>query len=132
MKMMLLILFFFLSLHSGDGVKSICIPEAVQEISEDSLKPSPESGIVSGGEPASALAQTSFFYGGAQTSPVSFRSSGSSDGGHSSARYSSRMPKAGKTSYVNSFRSFMIDAVLAQSGRLSSDRYLFSICRLRL
>lgn len=132
MKMMLLILSFFLSLHSGDRVKSICIPEVLQEICEDSLMPSPESGIVSGGEPASALTQTSFFYGGSQTSPVSFRSSGSSDGGHSSARYSSRMPKSGKISSLNSFMAFMIDAVLAESGRLSSDRYLFSICRLRL
>lgn len=79
-----------------------------------------------------ATAPSSLLEGSGHGGQVSARPVSSVYRPHSSVKSTTRMLKAGKVLCVRQFKSFLAAAPLAESGRQTSERYLFSICRLRL
>ena len=132
--MLVLILSLLLSLFGGSRdrdarVESICQEQGigVQDRSSGAARD-----LALNRDLCLAAPTSTSFSGGGQNGPVSVRTSNSAHRTHSSTKSTSRMLKAGKMLCVRHFKSFLCAAPLAESGRQTADRYLFSICRLRL
>lgn len=79
-----------------------------------------------------AAAPSPTFSGGEHGAPVSVRSTNTTHRTNPSTKSTTRMLKAGKDLCVRHFKPFLQAALLAESGRCTAERYLFSLCRLRL
>ena len=132
MKSMLLIFSVLLSFLSGgrsDAVRDI--PAHERSVCDN---PTEEKGIdLSPGRDICITAASGYsFAGGGSSNSVSARVNQSGRRTSSQIRSTSRIIKGGKVIDNNRLHPFLSQSIVHQAGLYIPERYLFSICRLRL
>lgn len=129
---MLVILSFLLTLFGGVGTRNAetTVSSLEQGVHRQASQPAQNAALDR--TYCLAAAPSSMLEGSGHGGQVSARPVNSVHRPHSSVKSTTRMLKAGKVLCVRQFKSFLAADPLAESGRQTSERYLFTLCRLRL
>lgn len=134
MRYLVLILSLLLSLFGGSTGRDVKIatanPEHVSDIQRNPFNPARDMAL--NRDLCLTTAASCSFSGAEQSGPFSVRSTNSNHRTNPSTKSTTRLMKAGKILCVHQFKPFLCAIALAVSGRLSSEKYLYSICSLRL
>ena len=134
-SLLLLLLSLFLSLFSGDRHKAVAVVSSGDGASccyAEASSPDTEADHALCRDLCFTATQGQAFSGAGGSNSVSFRNTHSGRRTSSQTRSSFRIIKGGKVIDNNRTHPFLTPVFVPLSGMHVSDRYLFSICRLRL